>query len=137
MKRLAALLLCLLVFAAGCRKQADSLPPPAELAAAWPENQYTQGVPQPGFGQVERALLDEGRGYCAVWLSYLEQGDAAAYQAALEEAGFAQAEAVSEEVAGQGYASHGLLYTNGEIWVSLAYLEDDSGSMALFLSRRA
>ena len=92
----------------------------------WPENDYTQGVPQPE-GEVVRGWLDLEEGYCYIQMTGV--ADPEGYLEQLRQAGFEQAAGASEE------ASSGYLMTNGEKAVSVSW-SGEEGAMGLYISQK-
>lgn len=92
----------------------------------WPENEYTEGLPSPP-GTVNRALLNETKKYCAVFLVDLTDEEYKAYMELLKQYGFSEDEEVSEDVKGQDYTSTGTILSNGEKTLSISYIPDNLG----------
>lgn len=92
----------------------------------WPENEYTDGLPVPP-GMVSRALLDDEKKYCAVFLVDLTDEEYKAYMELLKQYGFSEDEEVSEDVKGQEYTSTGTILSNGEKTLSISYIPDNLG----------
>lgn len=92
----------------------------------WPENEYTEGLPSPP-GTVNRALLNETKKYCAVFLVDLTDEEYKAYMELLKQYGFSEDEEVSEDVKGQEYTSTGTILSNGEKTLSISYIPDNLG----------
>ena len=63
----------------------------------WPENEYTEELPTPP-GTVNRALLNETKKYCAVFLIDLTDEEYNSYIEILKQQGFTITEEVCEDV---------------------------------------
>ena len=96
----------------------------------WPENEYTVGLPVPP-GMVSRALLDEAKKYCAVFLVDLTDDEYNAYMELLKRNGFSPVEEVSENVKEQDYISVGTVLSNGEKALSISYIP---GNLGIYIS---
>lgn len=96
----------------------------------WPENEYTVGLPVPP-GMVSRALLDEAKKYCAVFLVDLTDEEYNTYMGLLKQHGFSEAEEVSEDVKGHDYTSTGTILSNGEKALSISYIP---GNLGIYIS---
>ncbi len=132
MKRRAVVCAVLLALAvSACARQeppSDSIT--ALDAGAWPDNEYTEGLPVPP-GAVAWAMLDTERQYCSVHLTNVSESDCAAYMEAVQEAGFSVVEHAAEELEGARYESAGTLLSDGARWMSISRLPD---SLTLYLS---
>ena len=93
----------------------------------WPDNEYTKSLPRPTVGTVARAWINTDREYCSIELSGMEQSDSEAYVEALKAAGFREIERVSEEIEGQAYVSVGIVLSDGNVDLSIAYIPDYLG----------
>ena len=96
----------------------------------WPENEYTEELPTPP-GTVNRALLNETKKYCAVFLIDLTDEEYNAYMELLKRNGFSPVEEVSEDVKGQDYTSTGTILLNGEKALSISYIP---GNLGIYIS---
>ncbi len=96
----------------------------------WPENEYTEGLPTPP-GTVNRALLNETKKYCAVFLVDLSDEEYNAYIEILKQQGFSTVEEVSEDVKDQNYTSRGTILLNGEKALSISYTP---GNLGIYIS---
>ncbi len=112
----------------------DFCPGGTVLTNKWPQNEYTEDLPQPAAGEVAGVFIDAERGFLAVFLSGITQEDSAAYVEALKQEGFQETEKTSEIIAGQGYTSTGILLFDGETYVSLTYFPDQ---LSLYIDRKA
>ena len=96
----------------------------------WPENEYTEELPTPP-GTVNRALLNETKKYCAVFLVDLTDDEYTAYMELLKRNGFSPVEEVSENVKDQDYISVGTVLSNGEKTLSISYIP---GNLGIYIS---
>lgn len=96
----------------------------------WPENEYTEELPTPP-GTVNRALLNETKKYCAVFLIDLTDEEYNAYIEILKQQGFSTVEEVSEDVKGHDYTSTGTVLSNGEKTLSISYIP---GNLGIYIS---
>lgn len=96
----------------------------------WPENEYTEGLPAPP-GTVNRALLNETKKYCAVFLVDLTDEEYNSYIEILKQQGFSKTEEVSEDVKGHDYTSTGTILSNGEKALSISYIP---GNLGIYIS---
>ena len=96
----------------------------------WPENEYTEELPTPP-GTVNRALLNETKKYCAVFLVDLTDDEYNAYMELLKRNGFSPVEEVSENVKEQDYISVGTVLSNGEKALSISYIP---GNLGIYIS---
>jgi predicted small secreted protein len=96
----------------------------------WPENEYTEELPTPP-GTVNRALLNETKKYCAVFLVDLTDEEYNTYMGLLKQHGFSEAEEVSEDVKGHDYTSTGTILSNGEKALSISYIP---GNLGIYIS---
>lgn len=96
----------------------------------WPENEYTEELPTPP-GTVNRALLNETKKYCAVFLVDLTDDEYNAYIEILKQQGFSTVEEVSEDVKGHDYTSTGTVLSNGEKTLSISYIP---GNLGIYIS---
>lgn len=103
----------------------------------WPVNEYTEGIPCPEEGQVDRGWIDGENRYCFVELSSITPSAFSAYTAELETAGFEPMEEVSEALAGQDLVSIGTILRRADCWLSISYLEGEEGTgrMGLYIAR--
>lgn len=96
----------------------------------WPENEYTEELPTPP-GTVNRALLNETKKYCAVFLIDLTDEEYNSYIEILKQQGFTITEEVCEDVKGQDYTSTGTVLSNGEKTLSISYIP---GNLGIYIS---
>ena len=96
----------------------------------WSENEYTEELPTPP-GTVNRALLNETKKYCAVFLVDLSDEEYNAYIEILKQQGFSTVEEVSEDVKGHDYTSTGTVLSNGEKTLSISYIP---GNLGIYIS---
>lgn len=96
----------------------------------WPENEYTEELPTPP-GTVNRALLNETKKYCAVFLIDLTDEEYNSYIEILKQQGFSITEEVSEDVKGHDYTSTGTILSNGEKALSISYIP---GNLGIYIS---
>lgn len=93
----------------------------------WPRNEYTDGVPKPEKGTVVNGWIDSKNEYCYIELANMDEIYPQQYIKSLMEAGFEEAEKVSEQIMGQGYVSVGAVFTNGKKGVSISYMQERMG----------
>ncbi len=110
--------------------QTPKMESPAILEAAWPENEYTAGLPVPP-GTVSWAMLDDATRCCAVNLTGLTDDEFTAYLAELKENGFSVTHEVSEEVRGEDDVSTGILMNDGNVSLSISHIPDN---LAIYIS---
>ena len=133
MKGLRAIILAAFLAAAlsACAPQDRPADPNASLApsenliileaGAWPENEYTDGLPVPP-GEVADGLVDSENRFCSIQLCGMTDDEFIEYAETLRRAGFEEIQRVSEEIEGQGYVSTGLLMSDGQRGLSIAYI---------------
>ena len=89
----------------------------------WPQNEYTDNIPQPESGTLLRGWIDPAKEFCYLELSDIAQTESEQYVESLKKAGFSEVEKVSEEV-NNNYVSVGTLLTCDDTSVSISYIDD-------------
>lgn len=89
----------------------------------WPQNEYTDNIPQPESGTLLRGWIDPANEFCYLELSDIAQTEAEQYIESLKTAGLSEVEKVSEEV-NNNYVSVGTLLTCDDTSVSISYVDD-------------
>lgn len=95
-------------------------------AGEWPQNEYTETIPQPVAGTVSEGWIDPDKAYCYLKLSDITQASSEQYIKSLKKAGFSEVKRNAEKL-DDDTVSVGALFQNGDTSVSLSYLDDILG----------
>ena len=145
MKRILVLfLICSLALLAGCGGKSDtdqspdiSITPWSEIDL-WPDNDFTQAVPEPKAGTVTASMEGTSAGYdfFAVQLDGLSRSEVQDYLRALEAAGY---ESVTEdfgvETSLEGVTVGNMYYRDGTYLSLSAGDREEDNSLGLLISR--
>ena len=122
MKKLVLLLMTavLLFSLCGCSESKVDEPPvpnePVRIeAGSWPQNEYTESLPQPASGSVTNGWVNEAGEYCYIELSGVDQSGFEQYLSTLHDAGFSEVENSSTE------GSENLLLSSETLTLSITY----------------
>ena len=91
-------------------------------AEEWPENQYTERLPQP-TGKVLWSMIDSQRNTFGITVRGISKGGLDDYMDALENAGFMKIKKMEKPLIGEGYVSLGTLFSDGTRTLSLSYAD--------------
>lgn len=121
---------CMLALLGGCTPAAESdrAAPIHRKLAQWPENRYTEQLPQPQAGKTDYAILDEGSGYYAIFLSDITRTESEAYIEMLMQDGFVPREGDANP------AGLGILLDKGGVFVGINVSEGVMGLYITFLA---
>lgn len=127
--RCAALLLVVLAFA-GCMQtelhNSDTATGPVpQQITAWPENKYTETIPEPQKGSPDYVISDEEKGYYAIFMKDITAEEGKDYLRTLEADGYQQIEAAENE------ASAGVLLKREQTHLSVSIAE---GILGLYIT---
>ena len=133
MRKVLSLLAVTLLFFSfcGCSESGAGEPPapkePVRIdAGSWPQNEYTESLPQPASVFVTNGWIDETGGYCYVELSGMDRSGFDQYLSTLHDAGFSDAENASTE------GTENLLLSSGTLTLSITYTD---GQFGMYISK--
>lgn len=126
----AATLGCMLALLGGCAPAAEGdarhrAAPIHRKLAQWPENPYTEQLPSSQAGKPDYAILDEGSGYYAIFLSDITRAEGEAYIETLVQDGFVPREGDANP------AGRGILLDKGGVFVGVSVSD---GVMGLYIT---
>lgn len=116
-------MVCLLLMLGGCAPVGESpSPSPVQLAlSSWPQNAYTQALPQPAQGTPAYAISDPSMGYYAIFLDGVTRQRGQQYLETLSAQGFERQIGQSSGVA------VGELWRKGAVTVSVSISDQTLG----------
>lgn len=104
-------------------------------AGKWPQNEYTDSIPQPESGTVSQGWIDPDSHRCYIDMTGVSSEAMENWYSLLLGSGFTEIGKVAEEIKDQHYTSTNALLQKGGVSISMTHLNTNEGNFGLCITK--